>query len=241
VVEDLIIIGAGGTSRDIAEAVEDINADGRRWRLLGFLDDDPGKAATTVHDYPVLGTVGDAERYATARFIIGIANYRERLVRRSVAGRVPSLAGRFATVVHPSARVSRRTKIGEGSTILTLVTVSPDVVIGSHVIVSHAVTIDHEAILDDYVTVAAHATITGLARIAEGAYVGAGSTILSSCTVGEGALVGIGAVVIDDVAAHTTVLGNPASVWGRQRRGGATPLRAGDAGAPSSETWPSKA
>ena len=59
--EDLIIVGAGGTSRDIAWAVEDINESARRWNLLGFLDDDPAKAGMLVNGYPVLGSLDSLE------------------------------------------------------------------------------------------------------------------------------------------------------------------------------------
>jgi sugar O-acyltransferase (sialic acid O-acetyltransferase NeuD family) len=242
VVEDLIIIGAGGTSRDIAEAVEDLNADGRRWNLLGFLDDDPAKQSTLVHDHPVLGTIEDASsRFRSARLIIGIANHRHPLARKSVVGRIGAARDRFATIVHPSAVVSRRATIGAGSAVLKIVTISPGAVVGEHVIVSHATAVDHEAVLHDYVTVAAHATIAGSATIFEGAYVGASSAILSSRTVGECAIVGIGAVVLNDVPARTTVLGNPARVWSRGRAGRPETLDAShsaDPGAPGAR--PSK-
>ncbi|WP_138511830.1 acyltransferase [Maricaulis alexandrii] len=47
-------------------------------------------------------------------------------------------------------------------------------------------------------------------RIGEKARIGGGSTILPGVQVGPGALVGAGSVVVRDVAANTTVLGNPA-------------------------------
>jgi acetyltransferase-like isoleucine patch superfamily enzyme len=48
--------------------------------------------------------------------------------------------------------------------------------------------------------------------VKRGASIGSGATILCGLTIGECALVGAGAVVIDDVPAHTTVVGNPARV-----------------------------
>ncbi|HEU5236191.1 MAG TPA: hypothetical protein VFU37_03560 [Pyrinomonadaceae bacterium] len=41
---------------------------------------------------------------------------------------------------------------------------------------------------------------------------GSGATILCGITIGENAIVGAGAVVTRDVAAGTTVAGNPARV-----------------------------
>jgi acetyltransferase-like isoleucine patch superfamily enzyme len=48
--------------------------------------------------------------------------------------------------------------------------------------------------------------------IEAGAYLGMGSTVGPGVTVGRGAFVGEGAVVIDDVAPHNVVYGNPAQV-----------------------------
>ena len=62
--EDLIILGAGGTSREIADTVGDINRIERRWNLLGFLDDDAAKHGKTVGGLPVLGSIDCAKQYA---------------------------------------------------------------------------------------------------------------------------------------------------------------------------------
>jgi acetyltransferase-like isoleucine patch superfamily enzyme len=48
--------------------------------------------------------------------------------------------------------------------------------------------------------------------IGAGAYLGWGSVIGPGVTVGAGAFIGEGAVVLDDVAPHTVVYGNPATV-----------------------------
>lgn len=49
-------------------------------------------------------------------------------------------------------------------------------------------------------------------KIKKGASVGSNATILCGITIGENAIVGAGAVVTKDVAANTTVAGNPAKV-----------------------------
>ncbi len=51
-VEDLVVVGAGGASRDVVWAVEGINAIQPRWNFLGFLDDDPAKQGAMIHGIP---------------------------------------------------------------------------------------------------------------------------------------------------------------------------------------------
>ena len=48
--------------------------------------------------------------------------------------------------------------------------------------------------------------------IGKGASIGGGAVILPGITIGEGAMVGAGSVVTRSVAAHSTVVGNPARV-----------------------------
>ena len=53
--------------------------------------------------------------------------------------------------------------------------------------------------------------------VERGAAIGSGATILCGVTIGEEAIVGAGAVVTKDVAARTSVAGNPARALIRQR------------------------
>lgn len=52
-----LVVGAGWAGRTIAEAVREHAA--TEYDLVGFIDDDPGKADTTVAGLPVLGTRAD--------------------------------------------------------------------------------------------------------------------------------------------------------------------------------------
>ncbi|HEX2845939.1 MAG TPA: acyltransferase [Chitinophagaceae bacterium] len=49
-------------------------------------------------------------------------------------------------------------------------------------------------------------------KVKKGASIGSNATILCGITIGENAIVGAGAMVTKDVAANTTVAGNPARV-----------------------------
>jgi acetyltransferase-like isoleucine patch superfamily enzyme len=53
--------------------------------------------------------------------------------------------------------------------------------------------------------------------VKKGASIGSGATILANVTIGEDAMVGAGSVVTRDVAAHTTVAGNPARPLARMK------------------------
>jgi len=207
---DLIVVGAGGFSRQIVEMVEQLDGNAGNWNLVGFLDDNSALHGTEIFGYPVLGPVERAGLYSTAKFVIGIANYRAPLVRRTVERRLAVGPDRYATLIHPTAQISRRSRIGYGTVLLQHVVIAHDVAIGNHVLISPACVVGHGAVLGNFATLAAQVGLSGSVVLEPGAYLGASSTVLQNVRVGEGALVGIGAVVLADVPAGETVLGNPA-------------------------------
>jgi sugar O-acyltransferase (sialic acid O-acetyltransferase NeuD family) len=214
---DLLIIGAGGTSREIADAVYAINRCEPRWNLLGFLDDDARKQGTSVDGIPVLGTIA-ATADSTVQFIIGIASWRNPKARRTVVSRLGLPPERYATIVHPSALISPHAVIGVGTAVLQNVVITPGTVVGDHTLILQNVTMAHDQVVEDYVTIASGATVAGSVRLRSGCYLGAGCTIMNGITVNAGALVAVGAAVMNDVPADRTVAGNPARALPNLRR-----------------------
>jgi acetyltransferase-like isoleucine patch superfamily enzyme len=110
--------------------------------------------------------------------------------------------------IQKRARIGRRCKISSHTFICEGVEIEDEVFVGHGVVFindkyPHATTAEGRLQTDDdwqaIPTVVKH-----------GASIGSGATILCGVTIGENALVGAGAVVTRDVAAGTTVVGNPA-------------------------------
>jgi UDP-3-O-[3-hydroxymyristoyl] glucosamine N-acyltransferase len=88
--------------------------------------------------------------------------------------------------------------------------------------------IEDDAKIDDHVHVAhncrvgkkafviACAELSGGVVVGESAWIGPNASVLEQVKIGERAFVGLGCVVIRDVAAGTTVVGNPARVLERK-------------------------
>lgn len=208
-VRDLVIIGAGGTSREIADTVHAINRLDPRWNLLGFLDDDAAKQGRLIDGLPVLGTLAATAGY-DAQFIIGVASWRNPRVRRAIVERLALPRERYTTIVHPSASISSNAVIGTGTAILQNVVITPGTIVGNHTLILQNVTMAHDQVVEDFVTIASGATLAGFVRLCAGCYLGAGCTIMNGITVNAEALVAVGAVVMNDVPPGRTVAGNPA-------------------------------
>lgn len=207
--QDLTILGASGSGLDVIEAVEDLNRAAPRYRLAGILDDDPQKLGSLHCGVAVVGPLSDAAARA-GLFVLAIASTRNRALRRLVCERLALAPERYATLIHPSASVSPRAKIGLGAVLLQNVVVGPHAEIGAHVLVCANTTIGHDARLGDFSVVAPGVGISGGVSVAACSYLGSGARLREGVAVGEGALVGIGAVVLGKVRDGETVFGNPA-------------------------------
>jgi UDP-2-acetamido-3-amino-2,3-dideoxy-glucuronate N-acetyltransferase len=116
--------------------------------------------------------------------------------------------------IQKGALVGRNCKVSSHTFICEGVTIEDDVFIGHGVIFindKHPRATNAEGSLQSATDWKVVETIVG-----RGASVGSGATILCGVTIGEYAIVGAGAVVTRDVAAGTTVAGNPARVLIRE-------------------------
>jgi acetyltransferase EpsM len=193
------LYGASGHGKVIAEILEQ-NGD----TIQGVFDDDP--AVTGLLDYPALGVFHAAKFSRNAQMIISIGDNDNR---RKVALRlnVP-----YATAVHPSASVSKRSTIGEGSVIMAGVSVNANVTVGEHVILNTNCSVDHDCELGNFVHVSPNVALAGNVKVGEGTHLGIGSCVIQGIIIGKWATIGAGTVVITDVPDHAVIVGNPGRI-----------------------------
>lgn len=206
---DLVILGAGGMGQEVADIVRAAAADGTRWQLIGFIDDDSSLHGGDVLGIPVLGDHRwlSGHRAAVAVGVGAPAARRQAWSALQSVGAVEAPA-----LVHPTAYLGAGVELGSGTLVGAHATMTADVIVGRFGIVNVGATVSHNARLGDFATVAPGAHLAGHVHLGEGADVGIGASVTQGNTVGEWAIVGAGAVVIGDVTANTTVVGCPARV-----------------------------
>jgi sugar O-acyltransferase (sialic acid O-acetyltransferase NeuD family) len=209
---DLIIVGAGGTAREVLAWLDDLNQPTPRYRCIGLLDDNPGLQGTLVAGVPVLGPIVTPSRWPHAQFIDALGGPRSFRGRPEAVGRLRVGDDRFATLVHPAAYVSSRCTVGRGCLIFPHATIGAHVMLGRHVVVLPGAVINHDARIGEFTIVASGANIAGDVTIGMACYIGMGSAIIQGTAIGPGALIGMGAVVRDEVLSGCVVVGNPARV-----------------------------
>jgi sugar O-acyltransferase (sialic acid O-acetyltransferase NeuD family) len=206
---DIILIGASGLSREI------IDAERPGSRIVGILDDDATRHGTAVGGVEVLGgTALAAEFDADLVLAIGAGAARRAVSRRLAALGVTE--ARFATIVDASVRVPASCAVGRGSVLLANVVLTSDVTVGNHVVVMPAVTLTHDDRIGDFVTIAAGVALGGSVAVADGAYVGMNASVRQGVAVGRDAVIGMGAAVLSDVPDGEVWAGVPARSLARR-------------------------
>ncbi len=197
--ETYYLYGAGGHSMVIAELLEVSGM-----QITGFYDEMTYK--NEVFGYPVLKSAKELNTHNDVRWIICVGNNK---ARKAITEKQAFLYGR---AIHPTAQISKRSSIGEGTVIMAGVVVNSSAAIGKHVILNTNASIDHECILEDYVHVSPGASLAGNVVVGEGTHIGTGASVIPGVKIGKWCTIGAGAAIIKDVPDFATVVGVPGRV-----------------------------
>lgn len=176
--------------------------------MIGFIDDGQDKVGTERFGWPVLSRSA-LEEHAEAHVLAVPGSPTSYRNRKAIVDGLGVPRPRFATVIHPSASVSPRARIGVNVLIMAGVVITT-ALIGDHVCILPNSVVHHDATVGDWTLVGSNVTIAGSVTVGVNAYIGSGTSIINGVRIGEGALVGLGSNVLRDVGANSTVVGNPA-------------------------------
>lgn len=199
---DLLILGRGPHSTEMAEIVERVNRVVPTWNLLGFVSPDGKGTGTERGGYPVLGGPEVLETYPTAC-----------LIPDNEWPRTPALPdGRLVSLVDPSAFVSRTATLGAGCVLYPHCFVGLNALLGERIFALSGCIINHDDVLEDNVVLASGVTLAGSVHVEKGCYLGQSATVRQYLRIGAGSTLGMGVVVIRNVPPGSVMVGNPARV-----------------------------
>lgn len=199
----VLILGARRFSIEVADLIGDLP----EFELKGFVENqDPAVCARQINGLPIYWVEEIASMAASHRGICAFGSTQ----RRGFVAAAAAQGMRFVTLIHPTARVSRASVVGEGSQIGPGVQVASHANIGAHVVVNRGALIGHDVEIGDFTTVGPGANIAGGCRLGSGVYIGMGAIIVNRTTIGDGSVVSAGSVVTRDVPSRVMVAGMPA-------------------------------
>jgi len=189
--------------------IEALDCIGNSYRFVGFVDDTPEKWGFDSNGHPILGRNAFAQ-FSDA-YVLAVpgspSSYRSR---KDIIRGLGIPEDRFASVIHPSARVSPLASVGYNVLIMAGAVITSNARIGSHICILPNTVIHHDVEVNDWSLIGSNVTIAGNTVIGENCYIGSGSSIMNGLHIGSGALVGLGSNVINNVETGIKVAGNPA-------------------------------
>ena len=208
---NIIILGTGGNCIDILDTLNEINKERKkRFKCLGFLDDNEKSHGTELHGYKVLGPLNQAGEIKDCLFVNGIGSENNFWHKSDIIGQTGVADNWFATLIHPSASVSSLSSLGVGTVIFQNVTITSNVSIGKHVIVLPNTIISHDDLIGDYSCIAGGCCISGGVTIGHSCYLGTNSSIRGNLTIGDRSLIGMGSTVTKKIPDNQVWFGTPA-------------------------------
>lgn len=207
----LLIVGAGGHGKVVADAALSTG----RWDEVEFLDD-AWPAKKENGPWGIRGKVESFQEWRTRcrEAVVAVGNNRLRL---QFQHRLADAGFEIASVVHPSAQISRFAQIGAGSVVFANAVVNVGTVIGEAAIINTAATIDHDCRLGMGVHVSPGAHLAGGVSVGAFSWIGIGGVVRQLISIGSDVTVGAGAVVVADIQDGVTVMGVPARPMNKNR------------------------
>ncbi len=205
----LIIVGAGGMGREVLQWVKDINKEEPQWEILGFIDDNMNALDGKECDYEIIGSISGWNVKEDGYFALAVAvpEVKEKLVSS-----LKAKGAKFATIIHPRARIGEFNSIGEGTIIYPDASISVNCKIGKYVTLLGS-TVGHDAEMGDFSSIMGSCNINGGVKIGRCAFLGCQTVTVPGKKIGDSAYVCAGSVVMTNVKSNTRVMGCPAKKY----------------------------
>ncbi|CAN5790393.1 acetyltransferase [soil metagenome] len=194
----MILYGASGHGKVIAEILE---ANGVT--ELAFVDDNPH--GRFFLDCPLFHA-SSLDKLPPNQVLIAVGN---NSIRKRIAS---GLNLPFGTAFHPSAQISRRSQLKEGTVVMAGVIVNSGCEIGRHVILNTNCSVDHDGVIADFAHLSPKVALAGDVKVGEGSHLGIGCCVIQGIRIGKWATIGAGAVIIADVPDYAVVVGVPGKI-----------------------------
>jgi len=207
--KDIVIFGAGGLGKEVAQLIDDVNTDNKQWNLLGYIDETIEKQGAIINGNIVLGDFNWLKNNTRLNLwvVCAVANPRDKY---HIVNKLTNYNLRFANLIYPGVKLSKSVKLGIGNIICWNNFLSVNTKVGNHITLNPSCGIGHDTMIKDYSSIYWDVTLSGNVIINEGCEIGSKAVITPKRTVGKWSVIGAGTVVVNDIPDHCVAVGVPA-------------------------------
>ncbi|WP_171011381.1 NeuD/PglB/VioB family sugar acetyltransferase [Haloimpatiens lingqiaonensis] len=184
----LLILGAGGHGRVVAEAAE---LEGK-WEEIAFLDD--REDIKSIYNFPIVGKMKDysnlLDEYKYA--FVAIGNNPKRL---ELIDNLKGEGFNIPNIIHPRAIVSKYSKLDLGTVVLAGAIVNTGASIGRGCIININATVDHDSEIGSGVHIGSGAVVRSMAKVGKLSTIGAAACVKSATVLKDKFILQEGSVI----------------------------------------------
>ena len=208
----LLLVGGGGHCHSV---IDTVLATGK-YKEIGVVAKDQANYDELLNDAYIgpflVGIDADLPRlleegWKNAFITLGsVGNTRGR---RALHSCIQEIGFEVPIIMDPSAVVSDKTTIEDGTFIGKRVVVNSGAKIGVCAIINTGAIIEHDCIVGSFAHISPGATLCGQVTIGNDSHIGAGSVVRQLVEIGANAIIGAGSVVVKDISDDVKAYGNP--------------------------------
>lgn len=207
---NIAIYGAGGFGKEVACLINFINQKEKRWKLIGYFDDNYEKIGGRFNDFNVIGGIEEMNKYSeplSIVFSIGNPTIVNNIVRK-----IDNINITFPNIISPDCIFLdiESALLGKGNLIMPQTLISCNVSIGDFNLMNCGISIGHDSIIGSYNSFMSYSKISGEVNIGDLNYFGACSLVLQQKRIGSNTVIGASSVIMRNTEDENTYLGNPA-------------------------------
>jgi sugar O-acyltransferase (sialic acid O-acetyltransferase NeuD family) len=202
----LVIIGAGGLGREVAQYVQEINA----YELLGYIDEDETKLGLEYNQIKVLGNMETLAELAKKQEIYVFCAIAKPSIKHKMQTKLMSIGCKTINIIHPTAYLTPSVTLGTNVLIGPMCVLTTNITIGSFVHINPQCGIGHDTVIADYATLYWAVNTGGFVQVGCDAELGSKTFIKQGVILAENVVSAAGAVIVKDVPPNVTVKGVPA-------------------------------
>lgn len=190
-------------------AIEVLDCLGEGYECIGFISDDQNligqiRLGIKIYSRSILN------EDLTSKVLLVNGSPQSFLKRPEIINDFNLDSSRFATVIHPSAQISKYARIGINSVIMANVVITANAEVGNHICILPNSTIHHDSSIGDFTLIAGNVLVAGNVKVGKNCYIGGSSSIKNGVSIGDRVLIGMSANVVKDIMPDKVVKGNPA-------------------------------
>ena len=205
--KNIVILGSSGHSKVIIDLIEKTE----KYNIVGIIDKFQEKGKD-FFDYKIIGHDKNILKLIKEYDIeCGIVGIGDNLIRKKVVNYIKNLKSnfKFESLIHPNSSIAKKVVIGEGTVVMSGVSINSDSKIGNQCIINTNSSVDHDCLIGNYVSISPNSCLGGNVNVGNNSFIGLGTNIINNINIGNNNIIGSSSLVIRDIKNYILGYGVP--------------------------------